>query len=222
MKLELLRPGEGLGRASVSRCQTESEGSAKVAATEWLRDREPSPETTAVRVLSAGGRRGARRGGVKAWLVLWRVPGPPTPPPPALLCAAGLWVGAPLQPAPARGHSAALPDSQPCDSPLPRGRRGEVGGTGAPSPAGLLRGSHSLFFFHWKGGPRGFRAEEPKGGCDPRRDWVGRPGPLTVLPGARSDPFHARTRRVPTSPGRRACVPCREARIPRAARHGSS
>ena len=118
-----------------------SQGSEKVVATALLRDHEPSPETTAVRVLSArrrswgGGGGGSRWGCVKAWLVLAGPQATPTRPPgcsqaPA---AAGCGRGQLSKPAPARGHSAALPDSQPCDSPLPRGRRREVGGTGAPS-----------------------------------------------------------------------------------------
>lgn len=73
------------------------------------------------------------------------------------------------KPAPARGHSAALPDSQPCDSTLPRGRRGEVGGTGAPSPAGLPRGP-TLFFpstgkeVHEGSGQRSQRGAAAQGG----------------------------------------------------------
>ena len=118
--------------------------------------------------------------------------------------------GSTLQARRARGHRV-LSDSPPYDSPLPPGRRGDAGRTGAPGAAGLLRGPTLFFFFlHWKRGPRGLQAEAPKEGCGTTRDrgrtnWT----PPLPSPGTRGPPPTPAPSLSKLS-ARGACVPAEE------------
>lgn len=118
-----------------------------------------------------------------------------------------------LQARSARGHSAALRDSPPQRSWLPRERRGQGGGPGALRGLGLLRVPLSFSctgeVVHEGSRQRRSRRAAARGGTREER-----PGPFAVLPG------HAVAPSVP-SPGGHACVPRGGAGFPRAARHGS-